>query len=56
MAINQPSNHCVNLRRQVFLNFNVEPWKEPIVASLSPLHNYFHPLCRLSRPISRISQ
>jgi len=26
------------------------------VASLSPLHNYFHPLCRLSRSIARISQ
>jgi len=27
MVINQPTNNCVNLRRQVFLNFNAEPWK-----------------------------
>jgi len=36
MAINQPTKHCVNLQRQVFLIFNAEP---PIVASFSQLDN-----------------
>jgi len=46
-GLDQLTQRCVKLRRQVFLNFTAEAWWESIVASFSQTHNHFHILCGL---------